>query len=335
RQPGEPVMLGGTVMRVDPDTGAGLPDNPLFGSPDANARRIVAYGLRNPFRFALRPNTREVWVGDVGWNTTEEINRMDVAAGAAVNFGWPCYEGAALQPGYHAAGLASCQALEAEGSARPPYFSYDHVAHVVAGEACPIGTSSVTGLAFYTAGTYPAAFHNALFFTDWARRCIWAMLPDATGTPGASQVVTFAVLVGGGAVNLERGPGGDIFYVDHDRGRIARIAYFAGNQPPVAVATATPSNGASPLAVQFDASASSDPEGGPLTYGWDFDEDDVFTDSTLVDPTFTFNTSGKHTVRVLVRDSQGATSTASVSVIVDNQSPRAAIDAPVSSLTWR
>ena len=36
----------------------------------------MAYGLRNPFRFAIRPGTNEVWLGDVGWNTTEEINRV-------------------------------------------------------------------------------------------------------------------------------------------------------------------------------------------------------------------------------------------------------------------
>jgi hypothetical protein len=34
------------------------------------------HGLRNPFRFAFRPGTNEVWAGDVGWNTWEEINRL-------------------------------------------------------------------------------------------------------------------------------------------------------------------------------------------------------------------------------------------------------------------
>ena len=71
-----PVGLDGAILRVDPATGAGLPDNPLAASPDANARRIIAYGLRNPFRFDVRPGTNEVWVGDVGWNTWEEINRI-------------------------------------------------------------------------------------------------------------------------------------------------------------------------------------------------------------------------------------------------------------------
>ena len=36
---------------------------------DPNARRIIAIGLRNPFRFACRPGTSELWIGDVGWNS--------------------------------------------------------------------------------------------------------------------------------------------------------------------------------------------------------------------------------------------------------------------------
>ena len=49
------VGLNGTILRVDPATGAGLPDNPMASSADPNARRIVAYGLRNPFRITTRP----------------------------------------------------------------------------------------------------------------------------------------------------------------------------------------------------------------------------------------------------------------------------------------
>ena len=71
-----PATLDGTVLRIDPATGAGVPGNPFFSSSDANARRIVAYGLRNPFRITQRPGTDELWIGDVGWNTWEEINRV-------------------------------------------------------------------------------------------------------------------------------------------------------------------------------------------------------------------------------------------------------------------
>ncbi len=75
-----------------------MPDNPLVGSSDPNARRIVAYGFRNPFRITVRPGTSEIWVGDVGWNTWEEINRLGSPIDPVVdNFGWPCYEGTGRQ----------------------------------------------------------------------------------------------------------------------------------------------------------------------------------------------------------------------------------------------
>ena len=90
-----PISLDGSILRVDPLTGAGVSTNPFFSSSDANKKRVVAYGLRNPFRFTFRPGTSEIWIGDVGWNTYEEINRVISPTQASVsNFGWPCYEGA-------------------------------------------------------------------------------------------------------------------------------------------------------------------------------------------------------------------------------------------------
>src|ERR1700710_3068902 len=68
RTSADPTGLNGTVIRIDPETGEGWPGNPLASSPDANARRIVAFGLRNPFRFVVDPATHEVYVGNVGWN---------------------------------------------------------------------------------------------------------------------------------------------------------------------------------------------------------------------------------------------------------------------------
>ena len=92
---GDPVTLDGTVIRIDPLTGQAPTDNPLFTHPDPNGKRIVAYGLRNPFRITRRPGTNEIWIGDVGWSTWEEINRLVDPTDADVdNFGWPCYEGA-------------------------------------------------------------------------------------------------------------------------------------------------------------------------------------------------------------------------------------------------
>ena len=145
RPTGQPVLLNGAVLRVDPATGDALPDNPAAGSSDANARRIVAYGLRNPFRFTIRPLSNDLWIGDVGWDTWEEINRQPSPTSSVVNFGWPCYEGNSPQPGYQSAGLNLCSSLYSAGTATPPYFTYNHSAHVVANDNCPTGSSSITG----------------------------------------------------------------------------------------------------------------------------------------------------------------------------------------------
>ena len=68
-----PAVLNGTLIRVDPFTGAGLFDNPLFANADPNAGRIVGYGFRNPFRFTFRPGTSEIWIGDVGGATGRRL----------------------------------------------------------------------------------------------------------------------------------------------------------------------------------------------------------------------------------------------------------------------
>ena len=89
-----PTLLNGKVLRIDPDTGEGKPGNPLATSFNQNERRIVAEGLRNPFRFAIDPETHEVYVGNVGWGTYEEIDRFAAAPSELFNSGWPCFEGA-------------------------------------------------------------------------------------------------------------------------------------------------------------------------------------------------------------------------------------------------
>ena len=180
----EPVVLGGTVIRVDPITGAAVANNPLILSPDLNKRRIVGYGLRNPFRFAIRPGTNDLWIGNVGWNAWEAIDRIPAPLASTVsNFGWPCYEGPNPQSNYQAANLSSCQSLAGSG-VTTPYFAYDHAAAIVPGETCPTANgSSISGLSFYTGGSYPSAYDGALFFADHTRNCIWAMFPGSNGLP--------------------------------------------------------------------------------------------------------------------------------------------------------
>jgi glucose/arabinose dehydrogenase len=337
RTSGDPVSLDGSIIRVDPATGAALPDNPAFGATDPNARRIIAYGMRNPFRFASRPNTDEMWVGDVGWNDWEEINVLPVF-GSVENFGWPCYEGIGRQAGYDGANLNICENLYGSaGAVTAPYFTYHHSARVVPNETCPTGSSSVAGLEFEFAAaqnSYPAEYDDALFFADYSRDCIWVMEKGVDGKPAPGLIRSF---VSGAAnpVNLENGPGGDLFYVDFDGGTIHRITYTAANQPPVAVATANPMTGAAPLTVAFDGTGSSDPDDDSLTYAWDLDGDGAYDDSTTAQPSYTYTATGSYTASLRVTDSLGASDTDSVAITVGNTPPTATITAPPAGTTWK
>lgn len=331
----DPVGLNGTIVRVDPDTGQGLPDNPLSGNPDPNAKRIIAYGMRNPFRFAIRPGTQELYVGDVGWNDWEEINRIGDTADAMVdNFGWPCYEGAGRQGGYDGANLNICENLYNQPSAvTAPFYAYDRNSSVVPGESCPTGSSSISGLAFYAGGNYPASFQSALFFADYSRGCIWVMYSDASGLPNPATIATFRSDIL--PVDLKIGPGGDLFFVDIS-GSIRRIRYFDWNRPPLASATATPMSGVAPMTVDFDGSASSDPDvGDTLRYAWDLDGDGFFDDGSSATVSFTYTAAGVYSARLQVTDSQGLSDIELLVITTNSLPPDATMQTPTSSLTWR
>jgi glucose/arabinose dehydrogenase len=54
---------------------------------------LVAYGLRNPWRFSFDRSSGDLWLADVGWRTNEEVNHLPRGSTGLVNFGWSVYEG--------------------------------------------------------------------------------------------------------------------------------------------------------------------------------------------------------------------------------------------------
>jgi glucose/arabinose dehydrogenase/PKD repeat protein len=335
--------LDGSVIRIDPESGAGLPDNPMATSLDANARRIIAYGFRNPFRFAIDPETSEIYVDNVGWDTYEEIDRFSTVPSPAYNSGWPCYEGPSINPGFQSLELNACKALyEQPGSTAPPFFYYEHGHPITLEDPCPDGSgSAITGNAIYAGAAFPASYEGALFFADSVRGCVYAMFPGADGRPDPATVTPFMTEAGFAGADLEEGPEGSLYYTvlfeggeyAPNSGSIHRITYSSGNQPPVADLTVDKEFGPAPLLAHFDASGSTDADGEALSYEWDLAGDGSFgsPSKTAKTKSKTFSDSENHTVAVRVSDEQGASSVDRVTVYPGDKPPEPEIVSPTES----
>ncbi len=341
RTPGDPTDLNGSIVRIDPDTGEGLPGNPMHASLDPNMRRIVGYGFRNPFRFTVDPATQELYVDNVGWNEYEEMDRFPTVPGTAYNSGWPCWEGPEFA--YVGVGLNLCNQLLAEepGASQQPFFYYTHTGGVTPEDPCPTARgSAITGITFYEGSAFPAQYHGALFFADAVRGCIYAMFPGEDGRPDPNTAIPFMTEATPYAgVDLEEGPEGDLYYVSLAEGQIHRIAYFSGNQPPVARVTASAIAGASPLHVEFSAAGSTDAEGEPLEYEWDTNEDGIYTPPSTGEVTvardFEEELVEGHPknpiVSLRVTDAHGLQSTAKITIYPGDTPPEPEIVEPAES----
>jgi hypothetical protein len=79
-----------TMRRTPTRCSARCPTRRAAGQPDA---RAVGIGLRNPWRYSFDRATGDLWIGDVGQNEIEEIDRLPRGTTGIVNFGWNVYEG--------------------------------------------------------------------------------------------------------------------------------------------------------------------------------------------------------------------------------------------------
>ena len=297
----------GKILHINPD-GSGVSSNPFYQptNPTSWQSRVFALGFRNPFRFSLKPGTSTLYIGDVGWNSYEEI---DVAKGGE-NFGWPCWEGPpTFRNGYDA--LSQCQALYANPPPKltTPLYYWNHFNS---------GGDAGIGGVVYTGSTYPADYQGAFFFGDYVAGRLWTVRTDANDAiVRAPETNGFGTAVGS-PVAFRSGPNNDIFYADIGSGNVQRLRYAAGNRAPTAVATADKLAGNAPLTVAFDGSGSFDLDDEPLTYAWNFGDGGT---STVAKPSHTFTGSAAYTVRLTVTDQLGATGTTTLTINTGNNPP--------------
>lgn len=134
------------------------------------------------------------------------------------------------------------------------------------------GGFSSTGGVWYLGTDYPIEYQGSYFHADFVGGWIRNVVFDANDNP--VLVRDFASEGTASVVALATSPvDGGLYFIGYNQfggASVRRITYFPDNLPPIAVATATPMYGPAPLTVTFDGSGSSDPEGLPLRYEWDF-----------------------------------------------------------------
>ena len=311
----------GKLLRVRAD-GSIPPDNPFVGMANRQPP-IFAYGLRNPFRFVVDSLSGAIWIGNVGGNSStswEEVNRG--ASGA--NYGWPDQEGPSCFVG-------TCAGMTF------PVFSYQHNDPVYA----PNGDQgSITMGPVYRGTAFPAEYRGNIFYGDYANGWIRRLQLDSNGMV-TGDVVFESAPDAGTIVDLREGPDGALYTVTigiawsgaNDVPAVRRIAFDgSSNQQPVAAASASPRQGAAPLAVSFSSAGSSDPDGFPsaLTYRWDFGDGAT---STLANPSHTYAL-GQYSAVLEVSDGL-ATTTAPPITITAGSPPVVTMTAPPAGTTYR
>ena len=145
------TVLHGKMLRINRD-GSIPPDNPVFPDAPVDARgEIFAIGLRNPFRFAIDPQTDALLIADVGGDLVEEISYAE----GGENFGYPFYEGSAVFRD------------KTELLKPAPTFPVFEYAHPDFGSQSVVVLSGYGPLAESSPDEFPVQYHGTWFWADY------------------------------------------------------------------------------------------------------------------------------------------------------------------------
>lgn len=206
----------GKVLRIDVDAPAPHvpPSNPFVAVAGADPR-IYVYGLRNPWRISVDAANGDLYIGDVGASTFEEVTRVTPQQ-AGANLGWPCREG--TQCRQNSACVCPSPTL------LDPLLVMPHV------QGSPV--CAITGGMVLRGSDIPR-LEGQFVFTDFCAPNVW-MLQDPAGSPtlvdltpefdAAHQTQVRFI------AELGQGPSGELLLANHYSGELWRVRARPGFQ---------------------------------------------------------------------------------------------------------
>src|SRR5262249_31352490 len=145
-------------------------------------------GLRNPFRFTIDPFLGDLFIGDVGEDTWEEVDQLKYNGFVGANYGWPEFEGPLEDP---VPDSTDCSI----GPFQPPIYAYVHDPVLPNSVICgPLYRGPAT-----SRGSFPPEYEGSLFlsefFSGWIRRLqfdgtSWSIAPAVSGQPDSLDWAT-------------------------------------------------------------------------------------------------------------------------------------------------
>ncbi len=344
-----------------------IPAGNLFTDAAVGRPEIYVMGTRNSFRISVDKVTGWLYFGDVGPDAQsdsssqgprgyDEFNQVRSAG----NYGWPyCIANNKPYRDFNFSTNSSsvsfnCSSLQNNSPnntgalnlppARGAFIWYPYgastefpgVGNVANDRAAMVGSFYRFDAALDSAVKLPSYFDNRLFIFDYTRDWIQTVRLDANGNyAGMDRFLPSFSFVQ--PIDAEIGPDGALYVLEwgngqgHESGPEAKLSRieFKGtaNAAPTAAAQANPSAGPAPLAVSFTSTGSSDPEGGALTYAWDFTTDGI-VDATTASASFTYPDIGTYIAKLTVTDPSGKTGSASVTISVGNSLPIVTLTTP-------
>jgi glucose/arabinose dehydrogenase len=145
------------------------PDNPFVGITGDD--EIWAYGLRNPWRTSFDRVTGDLWIGDVGQVTCEEVNVQPFDSAGGENYGWRLREGTLATPTGGVGGPAPADAID-------PILDYPHPGVSCTNPGPGVVGNTVTGGYVYR-GPHPD-LQGRYFFADFGTGVVWSLVWDGT-----------------------------------------------------------------------------------------------------------------------------------------------------------